>query len=108
MSPYKNFAVLLIFLLFTSSSYALSSGSDLLGYCDNYSQSKASFGQGLCLGMVLGVTSISKKVCPPDNVSNKQLVLVVEKYLSNTPQELHYSTHSLIEYSLEKVWPCKK
>jgi hypothetical protein len=79
------------------------SGNKLLSYCDNYSVSKCSFEQGLCAGIMKGVAEASEKVCAPKNVTIKQLVLVVEQYLKDNPQDLHYSAVYLAEHALSIV-----
>ena len=102
-----GFISLLTCLLLPINIHA-ESGNDLLGHCNDYSTAKGTFGQGVCAGFVMGVAEVSNKICRPKDVTNKQLVLVVEKYLKDNPQELHYSATSLAEYALSKVWPCQK
>lgn len=83
-------------------------GTSFLEDCNNYSVSKGTSGQGYCICVVVGVLSASDKICLPNNVSMKQAVLVVEKFLKDNPQELHYFEGSLAEYALSKTWPCSK
>jgi len=90
------------------SSPVLATGNTLLKDCNDYTVAKGTYGQGYCMGLIIGVSQTSSRICLPKGVTNKQQVLVVEKYLKNTPEELHYSASSLAEYALSMVWPCKK
>ncbi|UYM17089.1 Rap1a/Tai family immunity protein [Endozoicomonas euniceicola] len=93
-------------LAFTANVSA--DGTRFLEDCNNYAVSRGTFGQGYCIGVVVGVISASDKICLPENVTFKQAVLIVEKYLKDNPQELHFSEGSLAEYALSKTWACPK
>lgn len=99
-------AVFLTCLLVSNIALA-ESGNELLSQCNDYSVQKGTFEQGVCLGIVMGVAETSDKICPPKEVTNKQLVLVVEKFLKENPQDLHFPATSLAEYALAMVWPCQ-
>ena len=90
------------------SSPVFATGNDLLKNCNDYTVAKGTWGQGYCAGLILGVSQTSSRICIPKGVTNKQKILVVEKYLKNTPEELHHSASSLAEHALSLVWPCKK
>ena len=93
-------------LLIVSLNAAAFSGNKLLSACDDYSIAKGTFEQGFCLGMVTGVAYVSSKICVPTGVTNKQHVLIVEKWFKDNPQELHIDAYYLTEKALSKAWPC--
>ncbi len=101
------FSTILLINTFYSSP-VLATGNVLLKDCNDYTVAKGTWKQGYCAGFILGVSQTSSRICLPEGVTNKQQILVVEKYLKNTPKELHHSASSLAEHALSIVWPCKK
>jgi hypothetical protein len=100
----------IIMLLGSPASYAAFSGNKLKEDCD----SKAgSFTKGACIGYIIGTYDSIKWVeesdlpsCPPDAMTGKQLISIVEKYLEEAPQLLHYPAYPLIAGALKKAFPC--
>ena len=46
--------------------------------------------------------------CIPIEVTQLQVQDIVKKWLSNHPQNRHYSAHSLVASALSEVWPCSE
>lgn len=64
------------------------------------------FKEGLCTGLITGVSETSHRVCPPPHVTNGQEVRIVVKYLQDHPAELHLRHTKLIEQALAEAFPC--
>lgn len=81
-----------------------------------YERCKADAGTyyaGVCMGFTLGVAaSISSFtddiVCLPDNVTNGQIIEVVQNYLQRHPEIRQESSVILVGAALGVAWPCKK
>lgn len=65
-----------------------------------------SFRDGMCRGLIEGVSDISPKVCPPNGATYGQEYRVVLKYLQDHPEELHLRDTDLIEKALTQAFPC--
>lgn len=70
---------------------------------------------GLCAGLIGGVIDMHNLFfhdnpiyCAPAEMTNKQAMLVVEKYLSDHPERLHEARAVLILDALKHAFPCKK
>ena len=81
----------------------LTSGIDLFSDCTGNSEVRKIY----CVGYIIGVIDASNSVCVT-NVNRVQLRDIVIKYLTENPQERHFTARSLIEVSLVPVFPCKK
>jgi len=62
------------------------------------------------LDMARGLNKMLKgdMVCEPSGVTGDQLVTMAVKYLSDHPEELHYSAASLILDIYTRAFPCPK
>ena len=82
-------------------------GNDLLGYCE----SKEDFSHGICLGYVDAIRDAyltSSKTPPfatPVEVTNKQLMDVVVKYLKDHPQSRHLHAAFLTRDAYIEAFP---
>lgn len=72
------------------------------------------YSHGYSNGYVAGVFNTSFilqggiNICFPDNVTIKQGIDVVKKYLQSTPEERHLDGSVLIYSAFLKAWPCPK
>lgn len=99
--------IFLIALLFSASAHAeFRTGNKLL----NEIQVDNLFSNGLALGFVMGVTDAGSGTnhCPPSTVTAGQLQDMVKNILTETPAIRHMPASSIIEYTLNKAWPCAK
>ena len=62
---------------------------------------------GYVLGVYDALTGVTM-FCPPNNVSQGQVVQVVLKFLNQNPEKLHFSADSLVVKALQQAWPCAK
>lgn len=84
------------------------SGLALLEHCKD---SASSFDQGICHGVVWAVWNLEGEngnLCSPDGTTQKMVMLVVEKYLNDHPEELDKSDYLLVRKALRKAYPCKR
>lgn len=44
--------------------------------------------------------------CMPENVDVRQVILVVNKFLKDSPEFLHYNAHSIIINAVARTFPC--
>lgn len=61
---------------------------------------------GICIGLVKGVSDVSPHVCPPKDAPYGQEIRIVVRYLENHPEELHLRDTALIEKALSQAFPC--
>lgn len=86
-------------------------GNELLS---DLQRDDVSYQYGYGSGYVAGVIETSTllqgdiNICMPANVTIKQGIDVVKKYLQNTPEERHLGGSILIYSALLKAWPCPK
>lgn len=73
----------------------------LQGVCSSYIAGVAS---GVAVGMYYSQHNIT--YCPPANVTGEQLMLVVEKYLRDHPEQLNYDASLIIGQALHVNFPC--
>ena len=75
------------------------------------------FNAGLCLGYITSYIDSwffnvfftpNKTVCMPDNVSNKQIIAIVKKWLNDHPEKLNEFAHQNISDALRDTFPCSK
>ena len=65
---------------------------------------------GVSDGLYHATTALYDEVilCIPDDVTNTQMALVVEKYLKDNPEELHENITTLAFYAMLEAYPCKE
>ena len=52
--------------------------------------------------------SIPPKYCLPNNLNDgNQMVMVVEKYLRQNPEELHHAANILVSLAFREAFPCR-
>jgi hypothetical protein len=82
---------------------AISKGNGLLDICiqpkDDY------FAQGLCNGFIAGVMYSDDHIANVPDVSNRQILDVVVKYLQDHPATRNLSSTVLIEAAFHEAWP---
>jgi hypothetical protein len=69
----------------------------------------ASFNQGLCVGIILGVEDnahYDKKICVPNNMNIRDRLIVVKNYVETQPKRMKEAYASLAFDALIQKWPC--
>ena len=70
---------------------------------------EASFNQGLCVGIILGVEDnahYDKKICVPNNMNIRDRLIVVKNYVETQPKRMKEAYASLAFDALIQKWPC--
>jgi hypothetical protein len=70
---------------------------------------EASFNQGLCVGIILGVEDnahYDKKICVPNTMNIRDRLIVVKNYVQTQPQRMMEAYASLAFDALVQKWPC--
>lgn len=97
---------------FVSSAEAQTANT-MLSACKRFINNEANGGlvgvyeQGMCVGILTGVFSASKKICPPKGVTGGQITRIVIARLEKVPQFHHLEFARLAEEILASTWPCK-
>jgi hypothetical protein len=80
-------------------------GSDLLELCENGDD----YSDGLCLGFVIGVLDISfdTRLYCLEKATNKQITMVIVKWMRANPEELHFPAKWIVAKALFNVFPCR-
>ncbi|MDC1329447.1 Rap1a/Tai family immunity protein [Pseudomonadales bacterium] len=104
----------LAMLLASSNSHAFITGNNLVEYCDDYEQDGGSFRGGYCYGYVGGIAqtldwvSDKNRICASENVTQKQVVSIVRKYMEEHPEMLHERADMLVIIALRIAFPCSE
>jgi hypothetical protein len=99
--------IILSLLVISCSAHAqFRTGNQLLSDM----QESAGYTKGLSMGYVMGVTDAGNGInhCPPSNVTAGQINDMVRNTLIDTPEVRHVHAATIIEFVLNKTWPCKK
>ena len=70
---------------------------------------EASFNQGLCVGIILGVEDnahYDKKICIPNNMNIRDRLMVAKSYIESQPKRMQEAYASLVFDALAQKWPC--
>ena len=93
--------------LFTAPAIA-TTGNDLKQLADRGEENPNFYSEGVFEGYVAGITdTILLNACIPKDVTNKQMVEVVRKYLKDHPKELQLHAKDLVKKAVDAAWPCK-
>jgi len=108
-------AFILLSCVFSNSVHAVetdsNSGNKLYEQYLSYKSNDGSFDGPFYMGYVSGLAAAitgERLICPPPEVTNKQLYLVVGNFLEANPARLHTSKAALALEALLKAFPCKK
>ena len=103
---------LLLLAVLPVDSSAFWTGNDILARCEGEANDQRD-----CMGYVTGASDMlgaaqtvgeaRPVMCQPDNVSRKQVVDIVVRYLRNHPSNRHYLGGSLVRIALMDAFPCK-
>ena len=97
-------------VLFSSPAWAdFLNGNTLYDLCT----SEVYYEKGICGGYVMAISDIltssplyGQEACIPTEATAGQVRDVVEQWLSQNPQERHYSSTSLAVLALTEAFPC--
>jgi hypothetical protein len=87
---------------------ATNTGNDLKRYCES-----EGFQKGVCAGFIVGVshtgTAFRTKVfCIPEGVENGQLLAIVQRFMSDSPQSLHEPGVVIVAKAFAGAFPCPR
>lgn len=94
----------------------INTGSGLLENCtynaQAASQAELEFHLGLCIGFIKGATNTwaehnPRKICPPDEVTNEELMTVVVDWLRTHPEALDAPAVAAVVVATTEAFPCK-
>jgi len=112
------FVLLFLAVVFPAWARGFTNGNELYGQCQAektdpvYYQKHAN-----CLSYISGVSDATEgpakgmfgiTFCLPDNVTQGQIADVVKKWLSDNPQDRHFTASWLVVAALAGAWPCHK
>ncbi|CZT29861.1 putative secreted protein [Pseudomonas cerasi] len=100
--------VLLILASIIAPSTAWSfTGNDLVEFIPDFEATKGTFGNGLFIGYVIGITELGSGIlfCPPSNVTHGQSGAIVVKYLRAHPEDWNWPAATLVTEALKKAYP---
>lgn len=88
-------------------------GSDLLEICENgqmNGQNRDEYSGGLCLGFIIGVLDINfdTRLYCLEKSTNKQISMIVVKWMKTHPEELHFSAKWIVSKALFNIFPCRE
>jgi hypothetical protein len=98
---------LLLFCISQNVNAAFKTGKALYDDCTSDSRPKRT----LCRGYVAGISDAREElglICPAKSVDVRQMIDVVVKYLSDHPEDRHYTASDKVGLALEKAFPCKE
>ena len=108
----KRLLTLIILMFLSIPVYAGTyiNGSQLLNGCENNSQDAMKF---FCWGHIEraiydsgGKSWEGHPYCKPNEVTNKQLKVIVTTYLNEHSKDLHLSAYTLVQRAIFKAFPC--
>jgi len=118
----KNFALVLILLLIPLKAVQAEEvmanfrGIEILDACEaSISGSdviKGKICSGYVIGMADGPNTLAKlghkmiRWCKPINVTEEQLVKIVQEYLIERPEDLHHPAAKLVAQAFVEAFPC--
>ena len=101
-------SILLILATSFSASASKVTGNDLLEYLNNDLDISKGYVMGFARGVDYESIFSGELVCIPDNVPNKQFILIIKKYLNDNPEILHEPADILIYSALMDAFSCDK
>lgn len=98
--------LLITALMCTGAHAQFKTGNELLADM----QDSVSFRNGVSIGYIMGVADAGNgsTFCLPSNVSAGQLNDMVRNALIETPAVRHLHASSMIDFILNRTWPCAK
>jgi hypothetical protein len=66
------------------------------------------FRQGVCIGIVEGISYRAAGVCYPDGINQTQILKAVVQYVEERPARHHENFKAFVSEALRGAWPCKK
>lgn len=83
--------------------------------CQAYLQDRLredlAFEAGVCNGGISGILVAlvnTRNICPPSNISRRQLNSVVIRYIESRPERWHENFNLLVIEALRATWPCRR
>jgi hypothetical protein len=103
-----SLAVCLLLIMFARYADAdFMTGNELKGSFDNKEHEPH---ETIAVGYIMGVNDMLRDVtaCTPNDVTVRQLVDIIRKYLAEHPEQLHKGASKLIVEALSSTFPCRK
>ncbi len=108
--------IVALFIMATSmpveSNETLTTGNDLVRYCEKENRIERKYYSGYCDGVIRGfidgVNFGMRAICLPENITHSQLRKIIMKYLEDRPEILHQWYGLLIANAFTKVFPCEE
>jgi Ssp1 endopeptidase immunity protein Rap1a len=105
----KFAVVILLALTMPVSAEDMSDANSILPGCKGTLGTQM-WEQGRCAGFIDGLVYgvRGKDLCLPNEVTRRQAVAVVIKYIEARPQRMHEPFGKLANEALTAAWPCKR
>ena len=103
----KKSLMIVLIALCSTPCFALD-GNELLGRCEDKDDGFQA--SAYCTGYVAGAADTlvgDSWICTSSGVTHGQMRKVVEKYLRNNPEYLHYDAVELVKNALQKAFSCE-
>ena len=102
-------AILLLALTMPASAEDMNDANSILPGCKGTLGTQM-WEQGRCAGFIEGLSYGvgGRDFCPPNEVTARQAVAVVIKYIEARPQRMHEDFGKLAYEALTAAWPCKR
>ena len=85
------------------------SGYRLMQACQNHLDDRNQtdpHNQGICLGIIMGVTDTSENICLPKEVNYYKIISHLMNYLDKHPERLHERLSYLARDAFTSAYPC--
>jgi len=101
----RNILLLVVAVVALTPVYSFGmTGNKLKKYAD----SELDLNRGIFYGYITGILDARKKeTCLPQGVTNGQINTVVENYLKDHPEVLHFPADDIVVVAIQKSWPCQ-
>lgn len=78
------------------------------GKLKKYADSELDLNRGIFYGYITGILDVRKdEACLPQRVTNGQINTIVENYLREHPEVLHFPADAIVIVAIQKSWPCQ-
>jgi hypothetical protein len=94
-------------LVATPAIAEFQTGNDLY---EGLRANRGTFEFNYAFGYTIGAfdAAVNVHTCPPNGITQGQVLDMTLAYLDNNPNMRHYSADSVISLMFNKMWPCRK